>query len=108
MVDYGREDDGDADRLFAAIEQEQAALEDLARDRYDRRKITDAEFTAARGPIMARLEELRGRLAKRAPLPQLGPDPRAAWPNLTFAESRSRWLKGLRPHRTSPTCEESR
>ncbi len=89
LADYGREGDRDADRLFAAIEQEQAALEDLARDRYDRRKITDAEFTAARGPIMARLEELRGRLAKRAPLPQLGPDPRAAWPNLTFAERRA-------------------
>lgn len=53
--------------LAAAVRDDEDALERLAVDHYSERRITAAEFYAARDAITARLEPNRARLEQRSP-----------------------------------------
>jgi site-specific DNA recombinase len=50
--------------LRAQLEADERALEELARDRYVTRSISDAEFRAAREGLVARIEDEQAQLAK--------------------------------------------
>ncbi len=54
---------GDEAELLEQVRTDEAALEELARDRYVRRTITEAEHHAVRGELDERIRKLRGELA---------------------------------------------
>ena len=60
--------DRDAEaELLRQVREDEAALEDLARDRYVRRSITEAEHSAARGELEARIRSTRRQLVDSVP-----------------------------------------
>lgn len=84
-------EDGTA-ALEMAIEEDQAALEELTRDRYVERTLTAAMFAAARAPLERRLSEAQARLAAVAltssvELPS-GGILRTRWPDLDLEKRR--------------------
>jgi DNA invertase Pin-like site-specific DNA recombinase len=58
------------EELRSALQADERALEELARDRYVRRSITDAEFRAAREDLVGRIADAQERLSR----PRLGVD----------------------------------
>lgn len=79
--------------LERAIAEDEAALEELTKDRYVERTITAAMFAAARGPLEHRLSEARARLAEltvtsRVEVP-VGGLLRHSWPDLDLEQRRA-------------------
>jgi site-specific DNA recombinase len=90
LARFAAKADSGAERLVAAVAQEDAKLADLARSRFDAQTISEAEFQAARLPILRRREELLGRLNARALRPpKIGTGSiRAAWAHWNLHERR--------------------
>jgi DNA invertase Pin-like site-specific DNA recombinase len=66
--------------LLRVIEEDQAALDELTQDRYDRRTIGVREYEAARRPIVSRIEANRRKVTRAdAPRSYAGPDVGAKW-----------------------------
>lgn len=83
--------EGDQTVLAARLEQDETMLTELAQDMAERR-ITRAEWFAARGPVEERIVETRKALAKLAPddpIPADLADVESRWETLTFDQRRA-------------------
>lgn len=66
LATYLRPTETDAGALLATIREDEAALEQLARDHYTERRISRAEFFAARDALEARIRTNRERVRRNA------------------------------------------
>lgn len=77
--------DSDAESLRAQLAADESALEDLARDRYVTRSITEAEFRAARDPLAERVAATQAAIASTARRS------RRSWRDPDFWQRREPW-----------------